>query len=1299
MSIDQVAARIAGLILDNLSTLTDSPSPVVQATETRAARRGENSVSPTISRHPETHRHLGGRLASRLVQDWFAGLPVHEKQDLPPSPLLQDGTSKPPAECPSLRVFPPRPNAGSDHDLMIIGSQSYDETHDPDGRRRSLLSCMCRYCRYHFVFHFYPPGHEETTAHLQHHFRVEEAEWHTASEPALSQPSKQNPVQGRFQYVCTLCGIAIQLEISSPRLDPAWIKMIMDENRIKENLRVAREQDSARYAEITPEKLAHLSTTAATTLNMYLKNILDDDGTGDRKRISTRNKTFLVQFGRDCDPIFRYLGFEEDHDQNTGESYWLPPRLPPQEGKTPVGSLRAFHEDVRSEVQNLLDDKPPVSGQPVVKPISARDQLEKALGCDKSHRCVSTLPILDNEARHFTTLGTPVDADDAMLKFAYNRQVEVDPEHTTTYLEALGTLSTRRSEELQMFVFTHQELLAKRQKETAAGAPVAGPIEKAYAHFGLTRACPEQPSYFTRVYRTYRDQSPAQKSDHRLALLEIGRDRNSEEIRNEVFGKPMELSEACNLLRVEPEWPMDSIAVTAQSVASELDLDHLDLLLLALDAISLHLPADDPNRPAFEGVLAEIRSSRQSQFISAGTGQAGAVTSVVNRSPEVADGDLPVGLANLRNTCYLNSILQYFYSVNAVRNLAVNSDLPALEPTEANLSNVLRTGSNSSNNPSQSQSDLETGRAFVGHEFTRELSTLFRALDATGDSSIPPRQRLANAALLRPEKLRPSDSDAPPLPPRAGESSVSKVPDAPMVEAEKCETASSGSSQTLINQPDGEDPPIATPESDQAAEKGDAMTVDGPAEQAPSDPTIGGPSEEEPEMSKLTIEELAAELDKPNVGSDQMDVDEVMGNAIDHLRAAFKVSSLGASDAAPDPIEQAFFSTFVDNRKKIGEPDWNRTSRSDRWVTAYPAQSGTRDLYDALSNSFDLEPLPGDLLSFTTIERPAPHFHICIQRSDGVRKNSNPITIPETLYLGRFMHTGATQSQLFRERKRRWDIKTRLNEIATTAVNKGPETAKAESQIPGRPSNPSSQYDDLTEEEVDGFLVIGGLDLQTQVSSSSVSNTADGQAISNGPALSADLKQLLSKHGVAEPEFPQMGAIEPPQKRNEGTALPPSNLYGFWEKFTFEENEERKRLIAERDQIFNGSHDVAYRLHAVVCHAGATASAGHYWVWIHDFERDVWRKYNDTTVSVHPAEFVFGELNTKGEPYYLAYVKTDEVQNLVSIPCRRPLTPPPVPPRPRSAQDTVMADADDAVVTSVEHLENAEMLPPAYASA
>lgn len=141
-----------------------------------------------------------------------------------------------------------------------------------------------------------------------------------------------------------------------------------------------------------------------------------------------------------------------------------------------------------------------------------------------------------------------------------------------------------------------------------------------------------------------------------------------------------------------------------------------DLVLLALRAIAASRPPDDPNLVAFHQIVAELESSRNpsSSGPSDPLGSSGKDVGATGGHGRVVDMDLPIGLANLRNTCYLNSILQYFYSVNAVRDLASKSDLPVLEPTEENLRNLLHRNARDGN--SASQPGLETGRAFVGHE-------------------------------------------------------------------------------------------------------------------------------------------------------------------------------------------------------------------------------------------------------------------------------------------------------------------------------------------------------------------------------------------------------------------------------------------------------------------------------------------------------------------------------------------------------------------------------------------------------
>jgi ubiquitin carboxyl-terminal hydrolase 25/28 len=80
-----------------------------------------------------------------------------------------------------------------------------------------------------------------------------------------------------------------------------------------------------------------------------------------------------------------------------------------------------------------------------------------------------------------------------------------------------------------------------------------------------------------------------------------------------------------------------------------------------------------------------------------------------------------------------------------------------------------------------------------------------------------------------------------------------------------------------------------------------------------------------------------------------------------------------------------------------------------------------------------------------------------------------------------------------------------------------------------------------------------------------------------------------------------------------------------------------------------------YVLHAIICHMGQRATSGHYWVWIYDFAARVWRKYNDTTVTERAESetaTVLAELSAAGEPYYIAYVRDEDKENLVSVPPR-----------------------------------------------
>lgn len=95
-------------------------------------------------------------------------------------------------------------------------------------------------------------------------------------------------------------------------------------------------------------------------------------------------------------------------------------------------------------------------------------------------------------------------------------------------------------------------------------------------------------------------------------------------------------------------------------------------------------------------------------------------------------------------------------------------------------------------------------------------------------------------------------------------------------------------------------------------------------------------------------------------------------------------------------------------------------------------------------------------------------------------------------------------------------------------------------------------------------------------------------------------------------------------------------------------------IQAQISNQFSEYRNLPYRLYAVFVHRGSV-SFGHYWIYIYDFNRDIWRKYNDEYVTeVQNLDEIFKNNDPVNPPtpYFLVYINDRLRDRLVDPVCR-----------------------------------------------
>ena len=380
-----------------------------------------------------------------------------------------------------------------------------------------------------------------------------------------------------------------------------------------------------------------------------------------------------------------------------------------------------------------MNNRPPAEqqlGQVAVslRPLAALKEIERNLGYSDYPTRSRTVDLSHEEHPYYASLGATDNFTDQYLSWAYDRQCECDPANKPYYLDCLEDLAKgRESSDLQMKVVM----------ATSAGEYGLKAIEEAYRFFGLDQNTNEGDDHIMGLYKSRIESAPRQKEEAKTSLVIIGRSRNSSKIEALANDNTMTLDEALEFLNVSADTASEFIEAAAVSMVSfqwvqailcRPEMVSNDFQALDMDkakvARALRVIADDrdeyklrksaaelegsseisldigeaynrlqiPNRNAsddmvfnyytslssgaaagskdsFTQALQAIADDRQSSFLLRKLEDPNAD---VKAGPGIADQ--PIGLDNIGNTCYLNSLLQYFYTIKAVRDVVMNID-------------------------------------------------------------------------------------------------------------------------------------------------------------------------------------------------------------------------------------------------------------------------------------------------------------------------------------------------------------------------------------------------------------------------------------------------------------------------------------------------------------------------------------------------------------------------------------------------------------------------------------------------
>ncbi|KAI9932783.1 ubiquitin-specific protease ubp2 [Aspergillus wentii] len=1180
----------------------------------------------------------------------------------------------------------------------------------------SKVSAVCSKCRYHLqvvVNHTGAIGQQiqKSPDHV-HHFVYKSGRQIGGS--SAEEVTSKGQVAETFHYGCSYltCPATVSLRVVSPVLSHDAVHLLTD----PELLNIRANEAIATHPERLEGLAPPLPINVLLNLRAYLSNALNNSQQS--KSISAINKRFMSCFGvegKPCQDLLEFLGFTFND-----EGFWDPPRPNPWTAIPYQDQSKIFLDDVIHELAILVDQRPlserrlhqtDAPGNP------AYNDLLHVLEALDYPRSLRSHEFQMPNAPHYEDLGVVEDMSSHLIVEAFNRQVSVDPGRTPLYLNCLKSIGGLRGGDDAIIIDQAVQVAYAEGKYTDQD------VIDAYKYFGLNQndiSLTEDTivgKFYAFLSSTNLDVEPRQQ------LWRIGDSRRSERIKSAAEDRVTTVEQAQAFLGVDEKTPDDFI-ITMYTAKIDDNPSSKDLARRAVELISNSRKSDGlkhflntgemgagemdigdayrllqiPDRTVDEAAImaayticvdeapGQADLYNQALSIIAKEKNSPLLSSLVTGSVPESDRELsewPVGLQNIGNTCYLNSLLQFYFSVRPFRDMVLNFDDFKMEINDDSLEKK-KVGSRK-----VLKNEVERSQKFLS-----ELRNLFRDMIASPRPYVIPGQELARLTLISPSNEaairrrstisanRPSDLGeingmpvmgplGPPQPIITGEEARNRSDSTMTAETErpKHSTASDVDSEsTLVS--DGAKNEASVHHADDKENEpppSDAVMTD-PSENVPSEADNNiSPSKQPEPMGPLlppnqpppvpprpspSVDRQKQLIEEVEIGA-QQDVTEVINNVLFQSQCAIKPIGLGSDGEQIDQIKDLFYG----RSKSYISADKGVRSKEEWWCDIkVDVATGSRDIYTAIDGAFDVQKVNVEnsvAEQFGSISKLPPILQIQVQRVqfDPVKKSSfkstHHLELLETIYLDRYMDT--QQPEIMNRRRKCWEWKNSLKEL---------EDRRAEL---------------LRKKETDG------LDMEN-VFGSAKDVLEDLNAMKEDPEAAQDAfdidPQLIS-------ELDKLSQISKSE-----LAFIDKNI------------KDTQTMISS--QFVDYKH-LPYRLYAVFVHHGSV-EFGHYYIYIFDFNKNVWRKYNDNEVTeVHDLDEIFENKNRPNPPtpYFLVYVNAGMKDRLVNPVCREIYdAPPDPPPRPNTDPATPMEGVTAATTTPTTTTATAEDVdmehPPSY---